>query len=126
MGLGVYLDAVVRQRVELLRAGNVPEAGVLDRLVVAATPVGERTEVDGRSIGIALLPWRAGSTWTVLLVGRYQLSCELLVEKQRQQLLAAGRPFDRRGCVTDPRVWRAGTPAEPTWELWNTRVRQLS
>jgi hypothetical protein len=124
MGLGVYADAAVRQMVDLLQAARLPEADVLDKLLIRGDAVSESSIVDGQVVNIALAHHR--SAWARLIVGRYALSCELLTDMQLGQLTESGRPVDPRGRVRDPQDWRDVLALDGTrWDLWNTRVREL-
>lgn len=125
MGIGLYVDAGVRHKLDLLRAAFVQESQVLDALLIHGASVPEVVSVDHVTIGVALVPPAHFGSWTRLLVGRFGLSCELFDEDQLSELKNGGRSVDSRGVVVDPMEWRTTRPEGTSWEMWNARIRDL-
>ncbi len=122
MGWGVYRHPSVDHHLDLLRAGRAPEAEVLDGLLVFAEIVAESTIVDRALVTIAALPPIA--TLARLLIGRLEISCEMLTQDQLDELIRHGDVTDERGAVHTPLTWRT-SGVRPTWELWNAYVREI-
>lgn len=137
MGKGIYPYEGFKAALDLLKAGGLPEAFVIDALIDRGEVLPAEQTVGGVDIRV---DWVRTSKGEYLLVGRFALwvipltSADYERERRRRQRRPwrprpggpaprlARASLDDRGPVTSPAVWFAESGAETFVDVYNTEV----
>jgi hypothetical protein len=128
LGKGIYPYEGFKAELDLLKAGGLPEADVIDALIDRGEVVPAEQTVGGVDIRVV---WVRPSKHFYLLVGRFALWVIPLTsadyEKERRRKHSRRPPpappsLDDRGPVTSPAIWFAESGAETFVDVYNTEV----